>query len=330
MKNKKRTKSISLEEGVYLEKEFTTYQEMAEHSPDWSLFCNYQLAPNGMDGKYRILELPNIQISCSDMVGGFMFSFEAPKDKICFSIIQEVQGYACFESIKLKAGMIVVFDDRKVYNFMSSAKIRLIDVAIDKSLDTPLIAKLLASQQMYFLDTESIMLNMSLKILENYDENSNKELLLEREETIIASLLNLMTDQKAQIPKSTKGEQIVLEIRDQIFKHMDATLSIITLAEQHHITAQTLQNSFKSLFGYTPLLFLRLLKLNLVHHELYESNPQESTVIRIAQKWGFSHMGRFSKYYKELFGKTPSTTLNEENHNDDGMRLGCVKRKEEM
>ena len=330
MKKKKQIETISLQEGEYLEKEFTTYQEMAEHSPDWSLFCNYLLEPNGMDGAYKVLELSNMQISHSDMVGGFMYSFEAPKNKVCFSIIQKVEGHACFESMKLNSGMIVVFDDQKAYNFMSSAKIKIIDVAIDKSVVSPLIKRLLDAKQMYFEDEEDMLAHILLEIIENYDEDSDKVLISEIEEKVIISMLNLIENQEPKTSLCTKGEYTALKIRDQIFKHMDGTFNTKILAQQHKTTTQTLQNSFKSLFGYTPQRLLRLLKLNLVHHELYESNRQESTVLKIAQKWGFCHMGRFSGYYKNLFGETSSVTLKEEDHKDDGMRLGCVECKEEI
>ena len=330
MKKKERIKSISLQEGKYLEKEFVTYQEMAEHSPDWSIYCNYQLEPNGMDGSYKILELSNMQVSHSNMVGGFMFSFEAPKNNVCFSIIQEVEGRACFEFMKLKPGMIIIFDDRKVYNFMSSASIKLIDVSINKSVASPLIKSLLNAQQMYFVDTDGMLAHILLEIIERYSDISDKALLYEIEKKVITSMLNSIKDQEPTVPKCTKGEYIALEIRDQIFKHMDGTLNTITLAEQYQVTTQTLQNSFKSLFGYTPQLLLRLLKLNLVHHELYESNVRESTVLEVANKWGFNHLGRFSGYYKVLFGEIPSVTLKKVDHDDDGMRMGCVERKEDI
>jgi len=330
MKKKERIKSISLQEGKYLEKEFVTYQEMAEHSPDWSIYCNYQLEPNGMDGSYKVLELSNMQVSHSNMVGGFMFSFEAPKNNVCFSIIQEVEGRACFEFMKLKPGMIIIFDDRKVYNFMSSASIKLIDVSINKSVASPLIKSLLNAQQMYFVDTDGMLAHILLEIIERYSDISDKALLYEIEKKVITSMLNSIKDQEPTVPKCTKGEYIALEIRDQIFKHMDGTLNTITLAEQYQVTTQTLQNSFKSLFGYTPQLLLRLLKLNLVHHELYESNVRESTVLAVANKWGFNHLGRFSGYYKALFGEVPSVTLKKVDHDDDGMRMGCVERKEDI
>jgi len=330
MKKREQLVPKPLAEGEVSQKEFSSYQEMAEHAPDWSLFCNYQLEPHGMDGKYQILELSSMQVAHSDMVGGFMFSFEAPKDKVCFSIIEQVDEKACFEQMKLRPGMIVVFDDRDVYNFMSSAKIKLIDVSINKSLASPLIKKLLSLQQMYFTDTNNEMTYLLQDVLNKHTTDVNKEQAIEIETKIIEQMLDLIADQEPQESKFTKGEKIAIAIRDQVFKHMDGTLNTNTLAEQHQVTTQTLQNSFKSLFGYTPQIFLRLLKLNLVHHELYESNERDTTVSRIGQKWGFDHMGRLSGYYKTLFGETPSVTLKEEDYEDDGMRLGCVERKEEL
>jgi hypothetical protein len=52
--------------------------------------------------------------------------------------------------------------------------------------------------------------------------------------------------------------------------------------------------------------------------------------MRVAQKWGFSHMGRFSKYYTDLFGENPSSTLKISIPQIDGMKVHCVERQEEM
>ncbi|HHO65596.1 MAG TPA: helix-turn-helix domain-containing protein, partial [Epsilonproteobacteria bacterium] len=52
--------------------------------------------------------------------------------------------------------------------------------------------------------------------------------------------------------------------------------------------------------------------------------------MRVAQKWGFKHMGKFSKYYTELFGENPSVTLRTVAPIIDGMSVHCVERKEEM
>ena len=132
------------------------------------------------------------------------------------------------------------------------------------------------------------------------------------------------------IPKLTEGEKTALEIRDQVFRHMDGNVSISSLARQYKISEQTMQSSFKSLFGFTPNRFLRLLKLNHVHQELLTSNTGQTTVSRVASKWGFMHMGHFSHYYAELFGKSPSDTLRTPYFQEEYIKEGCAIRREEL
>ena len=110
---------------------------------------------------------------------------------------------------------------------------------------------------------------------------------------------------------------------------MDAQVSIQSLAKEYNISEKTLQTGFKSLFGFTPTVFLRILKLNLVRNELIEGSPKTHKVGRVALKWGFTHLGRFSQYYKSLFLETPSDTLKNIS-TFEGLSEKCVLREEEI
>jgi transcriptional regulator GlxA family with amidase domain len=55
--------------------------------------------------------------------------------------------------------------------------------------------------------------------------------------------------------------------------------------------------------------FLRHKRLCAVHSLLRESDPATVTVARIAMQQGFVELGRFSHYYRSLFGEYPSETL---------------------
>ena len=170
---------------------------------------------------------------------------------------------------------------------------------------------------------------MPLKHIEP-QENKGDTKGKEAEEEILAVIMKLLSEQTPVIPKLTTGEKISLDIRDKVFGHMDGYMNISSLAKEYNISEQTLQNSFKSLFGYTPKHFFRLLKLNLVHRELMENNPEQTIVSEIASKWGFVHMGRFSAYYKELFGEYPSVTLKTSYTQEENTMEACVERQEEM
>ena len=111
---------------------------------------------------------------------------------------------------------------------------------------------------------------------------------------------------------------------------MDIKVDLKALASEYDVTEKTLQNGFKSLFGFTPKLFLRQLKLNHVHHDLLEASPDTTYVSKIAHKWGFRHMGHFSQYYTELFKENPSITLEKQIECVDGIAENCALRVEEI
>ena len=111
---------------------------------------------------------------------------------------------------------------------------------------------------------------------------------------------------------------------------MDNKISISSLAKQHQISEQTLQTNFKSLFGFTPKYFFKQLKLNHVHCDLRFSNNKNDTVSKIANKWGFTHMGMFSKYYTQLFNENPSQTLLNSNKLHNTIKDNCSVRQEEV
>ncbi len=165
---------------------------------------------------------------------------------------------------------------------------------------------------------------MSGKYNELSQKTNNKT-----EAEITDLLLDIINTQKAQTPHLSWSEEVVFKIRERVLKHMDGNISIDELSKEYNISQKSMQNSFKSLFGFTPKEFLRLMKLNLVHHELIRKSREEVTVTEVSQKWGFPHQGRFSRFYTELFLENPLATLKREPI-IDGMREDCVERKEEM
>jgi AraC family ethanolamine operon transcriptional activator len=61
--------------------------------------------------------------------------------------------------------------------------------------------------------------------------------------------------------------------------------------------------------GSGPVTFLRRKRLCAIHSALRESNPATTTIGEIAMQHGFIELGRFSHYYRSLFGEYPSETL---------------------
>ncbi len=332
MRSKKNIETLKLDDGVYHEKVFTTYLDMAKHAVDWTIFCFYQLQPKAISGIYKILSLPSIQIAYTEACGGVMYDYVAPENCINISIMYYISNKACIDEMKLKTDMIVIVDDQKIYNFMYNAQVRIFDISIKKSAHPRLIEKLTKSINKYYIDDDKQIALMLKDILSEYNNDIPLDIQTSSkiESKVIKIILNLLEKQEVQIPHFTKSELIALKMKNEIFKHADGNMSIKDLSKKHLISERSLQNSFKSLFDLKPKQFMRLLKLNLVHHELLKSHKEKITVQKIAQKWGFMHMGRFSKFYTELFLENPSLTLKRVNPNIDEMHKHCVERKEEM
>ena len=332
MRGKKNIETIILKEGECLKKEFDNYIDMAENAVDWTLFCTYQFKPTFSEGIYKVLQLPSMQIIDNSMSGGIMFDFVTPKDSITFSLMKNISHRACVDHIKLQTDMISITDDTKVYNFMSSSDVKIINVSLRKNADSRLLKKLRKGVDKYYVDNDKAMADLLTDIVERYADagSIDSATSMQIELQVTEAMLKLLDTQEAQEPHFTKSEKITLTIKRDLLKHMDHKKTLESLASEYKISIKSLQNAFKSLFGFKPTQFMRLLKLNLVHHELMQSNASDTSVQRVAQKWGFAHMGHFSKYYKELYGETPAVTLRASMPTIDGMKEHCVKRQEEI
>lgn len=72
------------------------------------------------------------------------------------------------------------------------------------------------------------------------------------------------------------------------------------------ITQRMLERAAREIYGVTPNYWLRLARLNGAYKELLRG--PNTSIMDLAQRWGFGHAGRFSRFYYEIFGEYPSET----------------------
>lgn len=85
-------------------------------------------------------------------------------------------------------------------------------------------------------------------------------------------------------------------------------ITVSDVAAHLGISLRSLQAGFRQWRSTTPNVFLRQARLQLVRDGLLRSNV-ELNVTTLALRYGFSHLGRFSAYYRATFGEMPSETL---------------------
>ena len=84
--------------------------------------------------------------------------------------------------------------------------------------------------------------------------------------------------------------------------------SVMELCQQLQVSRRTVQNSFRSVTGTTPLNYLRSVRLNGVRRTLMATHPSKLLIGDAAARWGFFHMSHFAEDYLALFGELPSHT----------------------
>ena len=84
---------------------------------------------------------------------------------------------------------------------------------------------------------------------------------------------------------------------------------LMQLCEAAGVSERTLQYAFKRVLGMSPITYLTRLRLHHVRRLLRAAAPDSTTVTREAVRWGFWHVGDFSRAYKACFGELPSETL---------------------
>lgn len=81
------------------------------------------------------------------------------------------------------------------------------------------------------------------------------------------------------------------------------------LAAVARVSVRWLQEGFRRHVGMSPMAYLRDVRLSRVRDELRRAGPGDLSVGEVAYRWGFVHLGRFARSYRERFGETPSQTL---------------------
>lgn len=300
--------------GLIVNQEFFDYPAMQESAKNWNYISKYRFGKGSFYGRHDGIQLNNLQFGHAERHEGAMAEGVSPKDCITISILQKNAGSVCVNGMKMQQGDIIIIDDLKPYDFSSSDKTIFAIISIYKTIIKKEMRHLLSATDRLFYDNKDVLSetieNEWIRVRETSKIFSNKDEIKKTEERIVDAIISSLSTQKGHLIHLTDGEKTALEVKKFLLDSLEETMTIQDIVEQFNISYKTLQNSFKSLFGFTPKYFITLLKLNRAHEDLQFYDSQTTNVSDIAIKWGFSHFGRFSKEYKSLFGVLPSETLN--------------------
>ena len=99
----------------------------------------------------------------------------------------------------------------------------------------------------------------------------------------------------------------VRRVEEYIEANWDQPIAIEALAVVAHLSARSIFHSFKKYRGYSPMSFVKSLRLRNARKMLSDGSL-ETTVTEVAFACGFGNLGHFASDYKRAFGEAPSTT----------------------
>lgn len=95
---------------------------------------------------------------------------------------------------------------------------------------------------------------------------------------------------------------------DYIRSNPSEALTLEIIAQAVGCSIRSLNDGFRKYRQSTPMDFLRQVRLEGIRAELTR-DMRPAGISEVALRWGFSHFGRFSGYYRRRFGELPSDTV---------------------
>lgn len=101
--------------------------------------------------------------------------------------------------------------------------------------------------------------------------------------------------------------QALTAARNYITSRLWAPLALEDIAKASGTSARSLHTMCKKAFGVGPMTWLRDIRLDAARKEL--THGARCSITDVATAVGFTHLSRFSAYYKDRFGELPRSTF---------------------
>jgi len=131
------------------------------------------------------------------------------------------------------------------------------------------------------------------------------------EHALITSMLTGLEhnlDDLLRLPAAMAGNTQIRHIEEYLEAHATQPIDMQTIARETGHSVSSIYHTFRRRRGYTPMEFLKRVRMRLARQQLLQAGPGRS-VTTIALECGFAHLGRFAAEYKHYFGESPSATI---------------------
>lgn len=306
--------------GHVVDLEFNTHEAMIEAALQWQLE-EYQLDNGSFRGYIKIVHTIHTQIANTYRSNGVFVKGNTPPNVYLFAS-GESEGKMTHNGMNVLDDELVILTDTDQLDFILSSSVDDVIVAVDKDFFHTAFEKYFnrpfeyntLTKRMQLKDNTGKVFRSKLKdmlsdLIEQHKKLRNDpDFHAKAEEAIMQIVFDNLDFSKSR-KDALESEINADKIRKHIEKNYKNNISINELCTNEKLSERTLRLGFKNLFGLSPKQYHKSFRLGKVHHAFLKADPTIDSVEQIAYEYGFTHMGRFARNYKSMFGNTPSYTL---------------------
>lgn len=262
-----------------------------------------------------------IKSSCPISVMG-----EKPRDAIVFSCLLEPDG-PCLVSHgrRVSHHTLAGFDPDLEAKFVFPPQVHYVALLINRGLlqhyleimgRPDLDQRFWASNYIYLPETIGaikVYLQQVLHLISHQpsllQRHQLQTLLLEDCIPLLINAIPPANQDRLQPPSHLPRSQLVKQAEDYLLAHLDQPITLRDLCQALHTSQRPLFYGFQEVFGVSPMEYLKIQRLQRAHRCLQRATAKHTTVMAIAQQYGFWSAGHFTRDYQKMFGERPSDTL---------------------
>lgn len=124
---------------------------------------------------------------------------------------------------------------------------------------------------------------------------------------LFLTALDASADETAQRPCSRTHVMLAKEVCGYLTEHTSDRITLEQLSGIFHVSATSIKNSFKAVYGVSVYSYIRTQKMQMAAQLLLQS---DATVLEIAGKFGYENASKFSGAFKDVMGMTPNEYRN--------------------
>ncbi|WP_028696416.1 helix-turn-helix domain-containing protein [Pseudomonas cremoricolorata] len=245
---------------------------------------------------------------------------KAPEGRLCLAIPLGQERSGMFQGQNLGSEQVALLRGGETFFVQAEAGMRLLAITVDLARFARVAAFELSDEQLHRLG-HSTRLQVPAAQLQQATQRLQRLLevhdhpLDERwvEQQVLEALLDVLgqADDISRRRSGNKavGSYLVRRCQELVMAQADEPLGILELCEQLKVSRRTLQSAFHDATGMRPVEYLRAVRLNEARRRLRDRPAPDTSVSRIANDLGFTHLSHFAVQYKRLFGERPSHTL---------------------